>query len=52
MHGKTAHFKQDLHSMGVHKFFAKEHGYLFVIIYDYSHSQVDIHTFVHSYSIF
>jgi hypothetical protein len=27
MHGMVTHFKQMLHSIGVHKKFAKEHGY-------------------------
>jgi hypothetical protein len=33
----AVHFRQMLHSIGVHKKFAKEHGYLFIIIYDYNH---------------
>jgi hypothetical protein len=30
------HFKQMLYSIGIHKKFAKEHGYLFIITYDYN----------------
>jgi hypothetical protein len=37
MHGKVAHFMQMFHSIRVHNFFAKEHGYLFIITYDYNH---------------
>jgi len=52
MHGMLAHFQQMLHSIKVHKKFAKEHGYLFIIIYDYNHLWVDVHTFVNIHILF
>jgi plasmid replication initiation protein len=46
MHGMVAYFRQMFHSIRVHKKFAKEYGYLFIITYDYNHLYVDVHTFV------
>jgi hypothetical protein len=37
MHSKVVQFKQMPHSIGIHKKFAKKHGYLFIITYDYIH---------------
>jgi hypothetical protein len=41
-----------LHSIEVHKKFAKEHGYLFIITYNYNHLQVDVHPFVNIHNLF
>jgi hypothetical protein len=37
MHGMVVDFRQMFHSIGVHKKFAKEHGYLLIITYIYNH---------------
>jgi hypothetical protein len=36
MHRMVVHFKQMFHSIGIHKKFAKKHGYLFILTYDYN----------------
>jgi hypothetical protein len=52
MHGMVAHFRQMLHSIRVHNCFVKEHGYLFIITYDYNHLYIDVHTFVNIHILF
>jgi hypothetical protein len=37
MHGMVAHFRKMFRSIGVHKRFDQDHGYLFIITYDYNH---------------
>jgi hypothetical protein len=32
----VAHFRKMFHSIEIHKKFDKEHGYLFIITYDYN----------------
>jgi len=52
MHGMVVHFMKMFHSIGIHKRFDKEHGYLFIVTYDYNHLWVDVHTFVNIHILF